>query len=182
MPYNMVSSYPFSPLYRYVCARPAGKRCFVVSSNGTTISRLRNGSMLHRFPSALPNGARVNNSTRSGQSYCILDCIFHEVVGFYNQENSFLIPVSCPYFDFSCRLSWIEIVLQLSISDILVHDLLQGVKHLADQADFAMCINQAPPHQVNWMFHLLQKLKVTWLFSIRENRQDWIQNRDNLQG
>ncbi|KAL8535627.1 hypothetical protein ACS0TY_011306 [Phlomoides rotata] len=63
----------------YVCARPAGKRCFVVSSNGTTISRLRNGSMLHRFPSALPNGARVNNSTRSGQSYCILDCIFHEV-------------------------------------------------------------------------------------------------------
>lgn len=62
----------------YVCARPAGKRCFVVSSNGFTVSRLRNGSLLHRFPSALPNGARANNSTRSGQSYCILDCIFHE--------------------------------------------------------------------------------------------------------
>lgn len=62
----------------YVCARPAGKRCFVVSSNGFTVSRLRNGSLLHRFPSALPNGARTNNNSRSGQSYCILDCIFHE--------------------------------------------------------------------------------------------------------
>ncbi|KAL6536591.1 hypothetical protein OROGR_013163 [Orobanche gracilis] len=62
----------------YVCARPSGKRCFVVSSNGTTVSRLRNGSMLHRFPSALPNGAKISNSSRSGQSYCILDCIFHE--------------------------------------------------------------------------------------------------------
>ncbi|GER36531.1 Snurportin-1, partial [Striga asiatica] len=39
---------------------------------------LRNGSLLHRFPSALPNGSRVSNSSRSGQSYCILDCIFHE--------------------------------------------------------------------------------------------------------
>ncbi|CAN4077463.1 unnamed protein product [Withania somnifera] len=61
----------------YVLARPAGKRCFVVSSNGTTISRLRNGILLHHFPSALPNGARTNNS-KSTQSYCILDCIFHE--------------------------------------------------------------------------------------------------------
>ncbi|CDP12238.1 unnamed protein product [Coffea canephora] len=62
----------------YVFARPAGKRCFVVSSNGTTVSRLRNGILLHRFPSALPNGARINNVSRSSQSYCILDCIFHE--------------------------------------------------------------------------------------------------------
>ncbi|KAL1541300.1 snurportin-1-like [Salvia divinorum] len=41
----------------YVCARPAGKCCFVVSSNGVTVSRLRNGSMLHHFPSALPNNS-----------------------------------------------------------------------------------------------------------------------------
>lgn len=66
--------------FRYVCARPAGKRCFVVSSNGITVSRLRNGSLLHRFPSSLPNGSRTNNNTHSGQSYCILDCIFHEVL------------------------------------------------------------------------------------------------------
>lgn len=52
----------------------------MVASNGITVSRLRNGSMLHRFPSSLPNGSRTNNNTRSGQSYCILDCIFHEVL------------------------------------------------------------------------------------------------------
>jgi len=63
----------------YVFARPAGKRCFVVSSNGTTVSRLRNGSLLHRFPSALPSGARTKGNSCSAQSYCILDCIFHEL-------------------------------------------------------------------------------------------------------
>ncbi|XP_052187804.1 uncharacterized protein LOC127798338 isoform X2 [Diospyros lotus] len=63
----------------YVFARPAGKRCFVVSSNGTTVSRLRNGSLLHRFPSALPSGARTRGNSCSSQSYCILDCIFHEL-------------------------------------------------------------------------------------------------------
>ncbi|CAH1423822.1 unnamed protein product [Lactuca virosa] len=65
--------------YRYVFARPSGKRCFVVSSNRTTISRLRNGSLFHRFPSSLPNGARTIEGSRSAQSYCILDCIFHEL-------------------------------------------------------------------------------------------------------
>ncbi|KAK3043268.1 hypothetical protein RJ639_002511, partial [Escallonia herrerae] len=69
----------FSSDVRYVCARPAGKRCFVVSSNGITVSRLRNGSLLHRFPSALPNGSRAKDASRSAQSYCILDCIFHEL-------------------------------------------------------------------------------------------------------
>lgn len=62
----------------YVFARPSGKRCFVVASNGTTISRQRNGSVLHHFPSALPNGARTRDASGSGQSYSILDCIFHE--------------------------------------------------------------------------------------------------------
>ncbi|XP_057728459.1 uncharacterized protein LOC130944248 [Arachis stenosperma] len=63
----------------FVFARPSGKRCFVVSCNGTTISRLRNGSILHRFPSELPNGARRKDSSGPAQSYSILDCIFHEV-------------------------------------------------------------------------------------------------------
>ncbi|RZC17367.1 snurportin-1-like isoform X3 [Glycine soja] len=57
----------------FVFARPSGKRCFVVSYNGTTISRLRNGAVLHRFPSGLPSGARKRDP-----SYSILDCIFHE--------------------------------------------------------------------------------------------------------
>lgn len=63
----------------FVLARPAGKRCFVVSINGTTVSRLRNGSVLHHFPSALPCGARTRENSGSAQSYCILDCIFHEM-------------------------------------------------------------------------------------------------------
>ncbi|KAJ8436864.1 hypothetical protein Cgig2_026188 [Carnegiea gigantea] len=63
----------------FVLARPAGKRCFVVSMNGTTVSRLRNGSVLHHFPSALPCGARTRENSGSAQSYCILDCIFHEM-------------------------------------------------------------------------------------------------------
>lgn len=62
-----------------VFARPSGKRCFVVSSDGVTVSRLRNGSILHHFPSALPNGARTRDRASSAQSYSILDCIFHEL-------------------------------------------------------------------------------------------------------
>jgi hypothetical protein len=38
-------------------AHPEGERCLVVTSRGSTISRRRNGSILHRFPSRLPNGA-----------------------------------------------------------------------------------------------------------------------------
>ncbi|XP_031250044.1 uncharacterized protein LOC116107911 isoform X2 [Pistacia vera] len=47
--------------------------------HGTTVSRLRNGSFLHHFPSALPCGARTRDQSGSSQSYCILDCIFQEV-------------------------------------------------------------------------------------------------------
>eukprot|EP00270_Netrium_digitus_P000033 TRINITY_DN10038_c0_g1_i1.p1 TRINITY_DN10038_c0_g1~~TRINITY_DN10038_c0_g1_i1.p1 ORF type:complete len:505 (-),score=118.78 TRINITY_DN10038_c0_g1_i1:50-1564(-) len=62
----------------YVLARPEGKRCLVVSSNGMTISRLRNGRVLHRFPSFLPNGARTRDVAAASHVYCILDCVFHE--------------------------------------------------------------------------------------------------------
>ncbi|PIA33752.1 hypothetical protein AQUCO_04000071v1 [Aquilegia coerulea] len=62
----------------YVFARPSGKRCFVVSSDGTTVSRLRNGYVLHHFPSSLPNGARTKDNSGPANSFCLLDCIFHE--------------------------------------------------------------------------------------------------------
>ncbi|KAB1199901.1 Snurportin-1 [Morella rubra] len=74
----------------YVFARPAGKRCFVVSTNGTTVSRLRNGSILNRFPSALPNGARARDASGSAQSYSILDCIFHE-----SDQTYYVIDMVC---------------------------------------------------------------------------------------
>ncbi|CAM9000637.1 unnamed protein product [Rhodiola kirilowii] len=63
----------------YVFARPAVKRCFVVSSKGTTVSRLRNGAVLHHFPSALPSGSRKKTVADPSQSYSVLDCIFHEL-------------------------------------------------------------------------------------------------------
>ncbi|KAK0586826.1 hypothetical protein LWI29_012924 [Acer saccharum] len=74
----------------YVFARPAGKRCIVVSSNGTTVSRLRNGSILHHFPSALPCGAKTRDVSGSAQSYCILDCIFHE-----SDQTYYVIDMVC---------------------------------------------------------------------------------------
>lgn len=100
-------------LCRYVCARPAGKRCLVVSSNGVTVSRLRNGSLLHRFPSALPNGARTNNSNRSGQSYCILDCIFHEVLGFLVLLSSYSLNV---LYDAMCCIMLLGRLIKLTTS------------------------------------------------------------------
>ena len=69
--------FPFILLDTYVFARPSGKRCLVVSTNGMTVSRGRNGTILHRFPSALPNGS--SKDTSGPASYSILDCIFQEV-------------------------------------------------------------------------------------------------------
>ncbi|KAL6194200.1 hypothetical protein ACLB2K_035284 [Fragaria x ananassa] len=61
----------------FVLARPAGERCLVVSYDGCTVSRRRNGAILHRFPSALPDGSRCR--TKAQPSCSILDCIFHEM-------------------------------------------------------------------------------------------------------
>ncbi|KAF3775633.1 Snurportin-1 [Nymphaea thermarum] len=74
----------------YVFPRPAGKRCFVVSSNGTTISRLRNGTVLHRFPSALPNGARTKEVLGPASLFSILDCVFHE-----HDQTYYVIDMIC---------------------------------------------------------------------------------------
>nr|TKW12884.1 hypothetical protein SEVIR_5G064700v2 [Setaria viridis]TKW12887.1 hypothetical protein SEVIR_5G064700v2 [Setaria viridis] len=77
LPEWMVDAPPHLASDWHVFARPSGKRCLVVSSNGMTISRARNGSILHRFPSALPNGSKRDISGPAS-SYSILDCIFHE--------------------------------------------------------------------------------------------------------
>lgn len=92
----------------YVLPRPAGKRCFVVSSDGTTISRQRNGTILHRFPSALPHGSR-NRDGSGPPSYSILDCIFHEM-----DQTYYVIDMVCwkSYSYYNCtaefRFSWLE--------------------------------------------------------------------------
>eukprot|EP00242_Pyramimonas_sp_CCMP2087_P014178 CAMPEP_0198218704 /NCGR_PEP_ID=MMETSP1445-20131203/70703_1 /TAXON_ID=36898 /ORGANISM="Pyramimonas sp., Strain CCMP2087" /LENGTH=394 /DNA_ID=CAMNT_0043895857 /DNA_START=64 /DNA_END=1244 /DNA_ORIENTATION=+ len=60
----------------YVLSHPEGERCLVIATRGGTITRRRNGSILHKFPSWLPNGSRAANA--SNEQYCILDAVFHE--------------------------------------------------------------------------------------------------------
>ncbi|KAM3346922.1 hypothetical protein ACQJBY_021108 [Aegilops geniculata] len=89
LPEWMVDAPPHLARDWHVSARPAGKRCMVVSSNGITISRLRNGTILHRFPSALPNGSKKGLSGPAS-SYSILDCIFHEP-----DETYYIVDMIC---------------------------------------------------------------------------------------
>lgn len=65
----------------FVLPRPEGTRCLVVSAGGRTVSRKRNGCVLHRFNSALPHGQRSGRSSTS--EYTILDCIFQRETGTY---------------------------------------------------------------------------------------------------
>lgn len=55
-----------------------GKRCLVIAAKGQTMSRLRNGAVLHRFSSVLPSGNMAKGSVNNPHHYCILDCVFHE--------------------------------------------------------------------------------------------------------
>jgi hypothetical protein len=97
---TLLQCFPF--MYcRHVFARPSGKRCLVVSSNGMTISRARNGSILHRFPSALPNGSKRDISGPAS-SYSILDCIFHEVP----KPICFPLHLVCQLVDFFMPLAF----------------------------------------------------------------------------
>ncbi|CAO2207680.1 unnamed protein product [Urochloa humidicola] len=89
LPEWMVDAPPHLASDWHVFARPSGKRCLVVSSNGITISRVRNGSILHRFPSALPNGSKRDISGPAS-SYSILDCIFHEA-----DQTYYIIDMIC---------------------------------------------------------------------------------------
>jgi snurportin-1 len=82
-----------------VMPRPEGVRCLVIATGGETVSRKRNGVILHRFASSLPAGSRfvclfviylkfVCSSELNGviclfrmtnqgkQGACILDCIY----------------------------------------------------------------------------------------------------------
>ena len=67
-----------------VAPRPQGKRCLVLASAGTTVSRLRTGKLLQVFPSELPNGGLGKGAGRTGgQDSSVLDCIYAEELGCY---------------------------------------------------------------------------------------------------
>jgi hypothetical protein len=64
-----------------VLPRPEGVRCLVMSCGGVTISRKRNGAIMHRFPSALPSGSRSTNQGKQG--ICLLDCVYQHQIKTY---------------------------------------------------------------------------------------------------
>ena len=88
--------------------RPEGKRCLVISSQHTTVSRHRNGSTLHKFSSRLPNGSRASTAG-SGDNFCILDCVFHESDSVY-----YVLDIMCwkGYALYDCsaefRIFWVQ--------------------------------------------------------------------------
>ncbi|KAG3089388.1 hypothetical protein PI125_g18032 [Phytophthora idaei] len=91
----------------YVLPRPEGKRCLVVANGGNTIARIPSGSILKKFPSALPCGSHKTNKSNDG--YCILDCIFQE-----QDETFYVLDVMCwkGYLLYNCttefRLYWMR--------------------------------------------------------------------------
>ncbi|KAI9906225.1 hypothetical protein PsorP6_004750 [Peronosclerospora sorghi] len=91
----------------YVLPRPEGKRCLVVANSGHTIARIPSGSILKKFPSALPCGSHKTNKFNEG--YCILDCIFQE-----QDETFYVLDVMCwkGYLLYNCttefRLYWVR--------------------------------------------------------------------------
>ena len=61
----------------FVLPRVEGKRCLVISSNGRTVSRDKNGIIIHQFDSPLPSGSQKLRSCGSQGMFCILDCTYN---------------------------------------------------------------------------------------------------------
>ncbi|OQR81202.1 snurportin-like protein [Achlya hypogyna] len=91
----------------YVLPRPDGKRCLVIAANGSTIARTQSGSVLKKFPSALPSGSRKTSC--GTDQYCVLDCIFSESEGTFH-----ILDVMCwkGYLLYDCtaefRFYWLQ--------------------------------------------------------------------------
>mmetsp|Transcript_37205 Transcript_37205/g.71346 ORF Transcript_37205/g.71346 Transcript_37205/m.71346 type:complete len:446 (+) Transcript_37205:164-1501(+) len=72
----------------YVLCHPEGERCLVVAARGGTVTRRRNGSVLHKFPSLLPNGSRATMA--SNDQFCILDAVFHP-----DDQTYYVLDIMC---------------------------------------------------------------------------------------
>lgn len=66
-----------------VMPRAEGRRCMVVSENGSTKSFLLNGKLHKCFPSLLPGGSNHSRAASDRNRYCVLDCIFVEATRTY---------------------------------------------------------------------------------------------------
>ena len=84
----------------YVIPRIEGHRCLVISNHGKTISRDKNGNIIHRFHSILPNGGNSNSeynnnslsiySSGTNNNFSIFDCIYNDELKAY-----FVLDVMC---------------------------------------------------------------------------------------
>ena len=67
----------------YVIPRVEGRRCLVISSRGRTVSRDKNGMVIHHFLSRLPTAARMVTVQSlaihgNGNDFSIFDCIYND--------------------------------------------------------------------------------------------------------
>ena len=94
----------------FVVARPEGPRCLVVASNGSTVTRKKNGAFHKKFESGLPNGsAETQTSTRSGGAETVLDAVFHEPTKtFYVTDCVQWDGYSLADCDFEFRMFWLS--------------------------------------------------------------------------
>lgn len=101
-----------------VLARPEGKRCLVIASRGKTISRSKNGSIMHTFQSQLPDGS----SYTAGRGYCILDCIYHD-----QNRTYYIIDAMCwkAYLLYDCsaefRFFWLKSKFEEHFDDLNIN-------------------------------------------------------------
>ena len=79
----------------YVMPRPEGPRCLVISENGSTVSRTKNGSFHKEFQSTLPNGSRESSRASCKGSKCVLDAVFH------SPSNTFFVTDCMVWEDYS---------------------------------------------------------------------------------
>lgn len=57
---------------------PVGKRCLVVTANGSTRAYTKSGYCVNNFPSYLPGGNKHQQQSFFAKDYTILDCIFSD--------------------------------------------------------------------------------------------------------
>jgi len=67
----------------YAIPRPEGTRCFLIANHHSSMSRKRNGSVLHSsIATALPGGCHPSllpaAASTSPDDYCIVDCIYND--------------------------------------------------------------------------------------------------------
>ncbi|CAO3657741.1 unnamed protein product [Umbelopsis ramanniana] len=97
---------------------PVGKRCLVVSANGQTMARLRNGRLLNKFESILPAGSSTYKGNKV-TDYCILDCIFDPV-----HWTFYVLDIMCwkghPIYDCDTefRFFWVASKIQADEMDV----------------------------------------------------------------